>query len=75
MSQSERGPLAVILFTLGGGLLVYVFYEILDNVGKPWIDRTSFLVLLVLPYGLIAFLLLGLGLLLMFKSQKGSVTS
>ncbi len=73
MSQSEKGVLAVVVFALGGALLVFVFYEMLENVGKPWIDSTLLLWGFVLPLGLGAFLLLGWGLLLIFRSQRGSV--
>ncbi len=75
MSETYRDPLAVFLFALGGVLLVLDLFEILDNVGKPWINRTLLLVYLVLPLAFGAFLALGLGLLLMLRSQRRGVTS
>lgn len=73
--MSDRGMLGVGVFSLGGAFLIYVFYSILENVGKPWIDQALFLWFFIMPLGLVAFFMLGWGLLLMLKSQKGSVTS
>jgi len=70
MSQSDKGMLGVGVFSLGGIFLIFVFYSILENAGKPWIDRALFLGLFVLPSGLMAFFLLGLGLLFIVRSVE-----
>ena len=70
MNQEQRELLAVIVFALGGAMLLYMFYSILDNVGKPWIDQRLFLWAFVAPFGFLSFALIGGGLLLIIQSQK-----
>jgi hypothetical protein len=72
MNQEQRELWAVIVFGVGGAMLLYMFYSILDNVGKPWIDQRSFLWVQVAPFGFLSFALIGAGLLLIIQSQKES---
>jgi len=70
MRQSDKGILGVGVFSLGGVLLFFIFYLILENAGKPWINDWFLFMFVVLPFGLIAFFLVGLGLLLMMRSGE-----
>jgi hypothetical protein len=70
MNQEQIELVAVGVFALGGAMLLYMFYSILDNVGKPWIDQRLFLWAFLAPFGFLAFGLIGHGLLLIIKSQK-----
>jgi hypothetical protein len=72
MDQFNEEMLAVGVFALGGALLLYIFYSILDNVGKPWIDQRLFLWVFVVPFGFLSFALIGYGLLLIIRPQKES---
>jgi len=70
MNQEQRELLAVGVFAVGGAMLLYMFYSILDNVGKPWIDQRLYLWYFVVPFGFVSFGLIGYGLLLILRSQK-----
>lgn len=73
MVDSKSGLMGVAFFALGGALLLFGIYYIVENENKPWIDKGLFTMFFVLPVGLVAFFLLGLGLLLLVKSQKEGV--
>jgi len=70
LSQSDNGLIGVISFAIGGALLLFGIYYILENVDKSWIDKGLFMSFFVLPIGLIAFFLLGLGLFMIAKSAR-----
>lgn len=74
MSDSKSGLMGVLLFTLGGILLLFGIYQIMENVNKPWINKELFTMFFVLPIGLAAFFLLGYGLLQIVKSREVTVT-
>lgn len=70
MNNSRSGLMGVLLFTLGGALLLSGIYYIVENANKPWINKELFAMFFVLPIGLVAFFLLGFGLLLVVKSRE-----
>jgi hypothetical protein len=49
---------------------LFGFYFILDNTGKSWINPELFASFFVLPIGLIAFLLIGIGLHVLIKAAR-----
>lgn len=72
--MSDQRALGVLIFALGGALLLFAVYYIIGNVNKPWIDVGLFAGYFVLPLGFIAFALLGLGLLLITKPSRSEYT-
>ena len=72
MNQADRDMLAVGAFALGGALLGYLIYSIVDNIGKYWIDQRLFLWVIVMPLGFISFALMGAGLLFIVRPVKES---
>ena len=70
MNQEQRELLAVGVFALGGAMLLYILYSILDTVGDYWIDQRLYLWYFVVPFSFVSFALIGYGLLLILKSQK-----
>lgn len=60
----------LISFAIGGALLLFELYYIIENANKPWIDMGLFTSYFVLPFGFIAFFLLGLGLFLLVESTR-----
>jgi len=65
---SKEGGL--LSFAIGGGLLLFGLYFILENANKPYIDTGLFAFFFVLPFGFMTFFLLGLGLFLLIKSAS-----
>jgi hypothetical protein len=63
------GMWGVVALSLGGAVLMFTFYQILDNVGKPWIDQGLFLWVLVVPLSFVAFFMLGWGLLMIIRAR------
>ena len=68
--MSREGTYGLISFAIGGGLLLFGLYYILENANKPWINTGEFAVFFVLPLGFVTFFLLGLGLFLLLKSAS-----
>lgn len=68
--MNKEGFTGLIYFTIGGGLLLFGLYFILENANKPWINTGLFAVFFVLPLGFMTFFLLGLGLFLLLKSAS-----
>ena len=66
--MSTDGAYGLVSFAIGGGLLLFGLYYILENANKPWINTGQFAFFFVLPLGFVTFLLLGLGLSLLLKS-------
>jgi hypothetical protein len=70
MIASRSALLGLTVFALGGALLSFGIFVIVENANKPWIDKGLFTAFFVLPVGIVAFFLLGFGLYLLVKSQK-----
>jgi len=70
MGQSEEITYGVLSFTVGGTLLFYGLYFVLQNVNKSNINQELFSWFFVIPIGLLAFFLLGVGLALIIKAGR-----
>jgi len=60
----------LLSFAIGGSLLLFGLYYILENANKSYINTGEFAFFFVLPIGFLAFFLLGLGLFLLIKSAS-----
>jgi hypothetical protein len=75
MSHIDKGMWGVVALSLGGGLLMFTIFTMLDNMSNPVVIRSLLLWSLVVPLSLVSFFMLGWGLLMIIRARDKSTGS